>query len=170
MGITWASRVEATQTNEFGGVLSRKSYWLLCSWKLHWFSRIALQEERQRRHEKNIVKRRISNKERREKERQRAPEKKKYWKEVNNKEKANYKGAEKGGTGSKFIFISVFSTLNPRFYTFILASVYNSSVLPQWVSKQYSRYLKIYYIMSFIIVHILFATYTSWERLFFKTA
>ena len=25
-------------------------------------------------------------------------------------------------------------------------------------------------IMSFIIVHILFATYTSWERLFFKTA
>ena len=26
MGITWASRVEATQTNEFGGVLSGKSY------------------------------------------------------------------------------------------------------------------------------------------------
>ena len=142
VGITWASRVEATQANEFG-VLSRKSYWLLCGWKLHWFSRITLQEERQRRHEKDVVKRRISNKERREKERQRAPEKKKYWKEVNNKEKANYKGAEKGETGSKFIFIWVFPTLNPRFYTFKLASVYNSSVLPQWVSKQYSRYLKI---------------------------
>ena len=26
VGITWASRVEATQTNEFGGVLSGKSY------------------------------------------------------------------------------------------------------------------------------------------------
>ena len=79
VGITWASRVEATQTNEFG-VLSRKSYWLLCGWKLHWFSRITLQEERQRRHEKNVVKRRIFNKERREKERQRAPEEKKILK------------------------------------------------------------------------------------------
>ena len=79
VGITWASRVEATQTNEFG-VLSRKSYWLLCGWKLHWFSRITLQEERQRRHEKNVVKRRIFNKERREKERQRAAEKKKILK------------------------------------------------------------------------------------------
>ena len=79
VGITWASRVEAAQTNEFG-VWSRKSYWLLCGWKLHWFSRITLQEERQRRHEKNVVKRRIFNKERREKERQRAPEKKKILK------------------------------------------------------------------------------------------
>ena len=76
VGITWASRVEAAQTNEFG-VLSGKSYWILCGWKLHWFSLITPQEERQRRHKKTDVKRRISNKERREKERQRAPEKKK---------------------------------------------------------------------------------------------
>ena len=86
VGITWASRVEATQANEFG-VLSRKSYWLLCGWKLHWFSRITLQEERQRRHEKNVVKRRISNKERREKERQRAPEKKNIEKRSTTKKK-----------------------------------------------------------------------------------
>ena len=32
-------------------------------------------------------------------------QRKKYRKEVNNKEKANYKGAEKGEKGSKFIFI-----------------------------------------------------------------
>ena len=86
VGITWASRVEAAQTNEFG-VLSRKSYWLLCGWKLHWFSLITPQEERQRRHEKNDVKRRISNKERREKERQRAPEKKNTEKRSTTKKK-----------------------------------------------------------------------------------
>ena len=51
----------------------------------------------------------MSNEEQRKKERQRAPEKKIHWKEVNNKEKANYKGAEKGGTWSKLIFIWVFS-------------------------------------------------------------
>ena len=86
VGITWASRVEAAQTNEFG-VWSGKSYWLLCSWKLHWFSRITLQEERQGRHEKNVVKRGISNKERCEKERQRAPEKKNTEKRLTTKKK-----------------------------------------------------------------------------------
>ena len=109
-GLTQASRVEAAQAKEFTTcVFSRKSYWQVYSWKLHWFlvfTRQEEREERQRRLKKTDVKRRLSNEERHENEDKKFQ--KKRLKKVNNKEKAKCKGAEKDSPEGNW-FLSEFS-------------------------------------------------------------